>query len=113
LPALQSGSVSVYELLDDGSVTPTELDFSLGDPLGSPFDPNNQLTTCWIDFGADGTTFYVSNAINATISSFSLNDDGTLSLIDITAAEGTSGFENGATTGPEVFGTTDGLSTWM
>ncbi len=109
LPALQSGSVSVYELLGDGSLSATELDFSLGDPLGDPFDPANQLTACWIDFGADGTTFYVSNAINSSISSFSLNDDGSLSLIETIAAQGTSGFENGGTTGPEVFGTTDGF----
>lgn len=108
LPALQAGSVSVYELSVDGSLNATELDFSLGDPLGSPFDPANQLTACWIDFGADGTTFYVSNAINSSISSFNLNDDGTLSLIETIAAQGTSGFENGGTTGPEVFGTTDG-----
>ncbi len=109
LPALQSGSVSVYELLGDGSLNATELDFALGDPLGSPFDPANQLTACWIDFGADGTTFYVSNAINSSISSFSLNDDGSLSLIETIAAQGTSGFENGGTTGPDVFGTTDGF----
>ena len=94
--------------MGDGSLNPTELDFSLGDPLGSPFDSGNQLTACWIDFGADGTTFYVSNAINSTISSFNLNDDGSLSLIETIAAEGTSGFANGGTTGPEVFGTTDG-----
>ena len=109
LPALQAGSVSVYELNGDGSLTATQTDFALGDPLGTPFGDINQLTTCWIDFGADGTTFYVSNAINSTISSFSLQDDGTLELIETVAAQGTSGFANGATTGPEVFGTTDGF----
>ena len=109
LPALQAGSVSVYELNDNGSLTTTTSDFALGDPNGDPLNNVNQLTTCWIDFGPDGTTFYVSNAINATISSFSLNEDGTLTLIETLAAEGTSGFEGGATTGPEVFGTTDGF----
>ena len=109
LPALQSGSVSVYQLNDDGSLTTTTDDFATGDPTASPFADGNQLTACWIDFGADGTTFYVSNAITSSISSFSLLEDGTLELIDVTAAEGVSGFVNGATTGPEVFGTTDGF----
>ena len=109
LPALQSGSVSVYELLSDGSLENTTDDFSLGDPLGSPFDPGNQLTACWIDFGADGTTFYVSNAINASISRLELLGDGTVNLLEQIAASGVSGFANGATTGPEVFGTTDGF----
>ncbi len=109
LPALQAGSVSVYELLGDGSLVNTEDDFALGDPLGSPFDAGNQLTACWIDFGNDGTTFYVSNAINASISRFELQSNGTVSLQEQIAASGVSGFANGGTTGPEVFGTTDGF----
>ena len=109
LPALQSGSVSVYELLGDGSLEVTEADFSLGDPLGSPFDPGNQLTACWIDFGIDGSTFYVANAINASISRLELLEDGSLNLQEQIAASGVSGFANGGTTGPEVFGTTDGF----
>jgi len=109
LPALQAGSVSVYELLPNGSLDPTEVDLAVGDPLGSPFDPSNQLTACWIDFGSDGSTFYVSNAINASISRFELLSDGTVALIEQIAASGVSGFANGATTGPEVFGTTDGF----
>ena len=109
LPALQSGSVSVYQLLPNGSLVSTEIDFALGDPTGSPFDPSNQLTACWIDFGIDGSTFYVSNAINASISRLELLDDGTLNLQEQVAAAGVSGFANGGTTGPEVFGTTDGF----
>ena len=109
LPALQAGSISVYELLGDGSLADIAQDVSLGNPAGSPFDPSNQLTTCWIDFGSDQSTFYVSNAINATISSFSLGDDGMPALLEQVAAAGVSGFANGGTTGPEVFGTTDGF----
>ena len=90
LPALQAGSVSVYELLSDGSLEPTVADFAFGDPLGSPFDPSNQLTACWIDFGSDGTTFYVSNAINASISRAELLGDGTINLIEQIAASGLS-----------------------
>ena len=109
LPALQAGSVSVYELLTDGSLVSTEPDFALGDPLGSPFDPANALTTCWIDFGSDGSTFYVASTINAAIGRLELLSDGTLNLIEQVAASGVSGFANGGTTGPEVFGTTDGF----
>lgn len=109
LPALQAGSISVYELMGDGSLTEIADDVAIGDPAGSPFDPGNQLTSCWIDFGADQRTFYVSNAINATISSFRLNDDGSPILLEQVAASGVSGFANGGMTGPEVFGTTDGF----
>ncbi len=109
LPALQAGSVSVYELNRDGSLTSTVDDFAIGDPTASPFDGASQLTTCWIDFGRDGRTFFVSNAINASISSFRLRGDGTLRLLDEVAAQGVSGFSTGGTTGPEVFGTTDGF----
>lgn len=108
LPALQAGSVSVYELLEDGSLIPMVNDFAVGDPTASPFDEVSQLTSCWIDFGLDGTTFYVSNAINATISSFQLAANGSLTLLEEVAAGGVSGFSTGGTTGPEVFGTTDG-----
>lgn len=115
LPALQAGSVTVYELGADSSLTITEGDFATTN--GDPAAPNafgadgQQLTACWIDFGHDGETFYVSNAINATISSFTLNADGSLTLIDTIAAAGTSGFaeEGVAIDGPTTFGTTDGF----
>ncbi|MEP3481948.1 MAG: hypothetical protein ABJZ55_22085 [Fuerstiella sp.] len=108
LPALQAGSISVYELDRSGSLTSIVQDLALGDPTGSPFDPSNQLTSCWIDFGSDRRTFYVSNAINASISQYELGSDGVPTLIDAVAATGTSGFAEGGTTGPEVFGITDG-----
>ena len=109
LPALQAGSVSVYELLTDGSLVETEADFSIGNPAGSPFDPSNQLTTCWIDFAPDGQTFFASNAINASVSSLFVTENGELNLLEAAAATGVSGFSTGGTTGPEVFGTTDGF----
>lgn len=115
LPALQAGSVTVYQLGADGGLTITESDLATTD--GDPSAPNafgadgQQLTACWIDFGHDGSTFYVSNAINATISSFTLNADGTVDLIDTTAAAGTSGFAEAgvAQDGPTTFGQTDGF----
>ncbi len=114
LPALQAGSVTVYELAADGSLTITESDLATTD--GDPAAPNafgadgQQLTACWIDFHGNGTTFFVSNAINATISSFELNADGTVTVLDTVAAAGVSGFaeEGLAVDGPTTFGTTDG-----
>ncbi len=113
LPALQAGSVTVYELGSDSSLTITEGDLAIGDPTA----PNlfgadgQQLTACWIDFGHDGETFYVSNAINATISSFRLQADGTVEVIDTVAAAGTTPFTNPGEVldGPTTFGNTDGF----
>ena len=115
LPALQAGSVTVYELGADSSLTITEGDFAFTD--GDPAAPNSfgadgqQLTACWIDFGhGEGADiFYVSNAINASISSVRLLDDGTLETIETIAAQGVSGFSQPGQTGPEVFGATDGF----
>ena len=115
LPALQAGSVTVYELGDDSSLTITEGDFAFTD--GNRAAPNafgadgQQLTACWIDFGhgSGSDIFYVSNAINASISSVRLADDGTLEVIETIAAQGVSGFDQPGQTGPEVFGTTDGF----
>ena len=115
LPALQAGSVTVYELGADSSLTITEGDFAFTD--GNPAAPNafgadgQQLTACWIDFGhGDGADiFYVSNAINASISSVRLLDDGSLEIIETIAAQGVSGFSQPGQTGPEVFGATDGF----
>lgn len=112
-PALQSGSVTVYELGRDSSLRLTEDDFSLGDPnTENQFGANGQqLTACWIDFGHDGSTFYVSNAISATISSLRLEDDGSVTVLDTVAAVGTSAFaELGVPIdGPTAFGRTDGF----
>jgi len=109
LPALQAGSVSVYELVQGGALVPMVDDFAVGDPTASPFDQASQLTSCWIDFGLNGTTFYVSNAISATISSFEISPNGTLNLLEEVAAAGVSGFSTNGTTGPVVFGITDGF----
>ena len=115
LPALQAGSVTVYELGADSSLTITESDFAFTD--GDAAAPNDfgtsgqQLTACWIDFGhGDGADiFYVSNAISASISSVRIAGDGTLEIIETIAAQGVSGFDQPGQTGPEVFGETDGF----
>ena len=53
----------------------------------------------------------MSNAINASISSFSLNADGTVETLDTIAAQGTTAFtEEGAEIGgADGFGVTDGF----
>ena len=115
LPALQAGSVTVYELGADSSLTITEGDFAFTDGARAADNDfgtsGQQLTACWIDFGhGDGSDiFYVSNAISASISSVRLADDGSLEVIETIAAQGVSGFSTGATDGPGVFGTTDGF----
>ena len=112
-PALQAGSVSVYELNGDSTLTITTSDLATGDPsVQNGFGADGQqLTACWIDFASDGRTFYVSNAISATISTFRLNGDGTVDTIEVVAAAGTSAFE---TPGEEIdgsygFSRTDGF----
>lgn len=100
-PDLQTGSVSTYELNDDGSLSAIDTDVLAGDSF-----TDGQRTACWIDFSPDGTTFYVSNALDATISSYTLNDDGTLTLIEEVAAAGQGPL---GTTPQEAFASTDGF----
>ncbi|MEM8713027.1 MAG: hypothetical protein AAGG01_18905 [Planctomycetota bacterium] len=101
-PALQTGSVSTWELLPNGSLDPIMLDVLAGTDF---FD--GQRTACWIEFSQDERTFWVSNALEATLSSYSF-DNGVISLIEEVSAEG-----NGAEpTNP--FGTTDGwIDMWI
>ncbi len=98
---LQTGSVSTYELNDDGSLTAIDTDALAGDSF-----TDGQRTTCWIDFSPDGTTFYVSNALDSTISSYTLNDDGTVTLIEEVAVAGSPPL---GTTPQEAFASTDGF----
>ncbi|MDY8137398.1 hypothetical protein [Aquimarina sp. 2201CG5-10] len=67
--------------------------------------------TCWLDFTADGNTFFVSNAIEAGLASYSFNN-GTVTLLDQTAAQGTG--TGGADNGPDAFASTDGwIDMWI
>lgn len=94
---LQTGSVSTWRLESDGNLTPIQLDVLAGTDF---FD--GERTACWIRFSNDNSTFFVSNALDASISSYSF-DMGNIEVIrDIEA----SGF--GAMTG-NPFGTTDGF----
>ena len=104
-PGLQSGSVSVYQVGGDGSLTGSQLDLVAGQ---SATRGEGQLTSCWIVFSPDGEYFYVSNAIDATISSFRFTDgSGNIELIQEVAAVGT-GPGGNITDGAAAFGVTDG-----
>ena len=103
-PALQDGSVSTWQIQGDGSLSPITLDVRSG-------EGNTGRTACWLDFTADGNTFFVSNAIEAGLASYSF-DNGAVSLIDQVAAQGTG--TGGADNGPEAFASTEGwIDMWI
>lgn len=104
-PALQDGSVSTWQIQGDGSLTPINLDVRSG-------TNNTGRTACWLDFSADGNTFFVSNAIEAGLASFSFNN-GVVELLDQTAAQGTGATVN-TTDGASAFATTEGwIDLWI
>ena len=103
-PALQDGSVSTWQIQPDGSLTSISADIASG-------ENNTGRTACWLDFTADGNTFFVSNAIEAGLASYSFND-GVVSLINQTAAQGQG--TGGADNGPDAFGVTEGwIDMWI
>jgi len=104
-PALQTGSISTWELGRFGDLTPIALDVMTGD---SQFD--GERTACWIEFSHDESNFWVSNALEATISSFSF-DDGNIELVSQVEAQG-----NGPTSSvpAEAFSETEGwIDLWI
>jgi len=103
-PALQDGSVSTWQIQGDGSLAAISLDVRSG-------EGNTGRTACWLDFTADGKTFFVSNAIEAGLASYSFNN-GVVKLLDQTAALGTG--TGGADNGPDAFASTDGwIDMWI
>ena len=103
-PALQDGSVSTWQIQADGTLTPISLDIRSG-------EGNTGRTACWLDFTADGSTFFVSNAIEAGLASYSFNN-GIVALIDQTAALGNG--TGGADNGPDAFANTEGwIDMWI
>ena len=93
---LQTGSVSTWLLATDGELIPIQLDVLAGDDF---FD--GQRTACWIEFSVDRSYFWVSNALDASLSAYSF-DAGQISLLDEAAAVGTPAAD------VDPFGTTDG-----
>ena len=103
-PALQDGSVSTWQIQADGSLTAIDLDVASG-------TNNTGRTACWLDF-SDENTFFVSNAIEAGLASYSF-DNGNIELLNQVAAQGTGA--TGNTTDPgAAFGTTEGwIDLWI
>jgi len=89
-PALQSGSVSSWEVNEFGKLIPITLDVISG---SDPF--NGERTVCWIQFSDDGEEFWTTNPVDSSISTFSFEtnpDDGivgSIELINATEAQGT------------------------
>ncbi len=79
---LQTGSVSTWRLDDDGSLIPIALDVLTG-----PSSTEGGRTACWIEFSDNKKSFWVANALDATISSFAF-DRGQVELIEEVAAAG-------------------------
>ena len=102
-PALQDGSVSTWQIVN-GEFVAIDLDVASG-------ENNTGRTACWLDF-SDDNTFFVSNAIEAGLASYSFNN-GDIELLDQVAAQGTGA--TGNTTDPgAAFGTTEGwIDMWI
>ena len=104
-PALQNGSVSTFVLGTDGQLTPLELDIEAVDGGSDGSFTDGDRTACWIAFSEDQDYFWVSNAIDASLSSFGFGDDGSVELIEGVAAVGTPATSAAPA---EAFGQTDG-----
>ena len=104
-PGLQDGSVSTWRINADGSLDPIDLDIASG-------VNNTGRTACWLDFNEDESLFFVSNAIEAGLASYSF-DNGNIALIDQVAAQGVGA--TGNTTDPgAAFSTTEGwIDMWI
>ncbi|MEL6274137.1 MAG: beta-propeller fold lactonase family protein, partial [Bacteroidota bacterium] len=104
-PALQDGSVSTWQITPGGGLSPINLDVASG-------VNNTGRTACWLDFNADESVFFVSNAIEAGLAAYSFNN-GRIELLDQVAAQGTGA--TGNTTDPQAaFSTTEGwIDMWI
>ncbi|WP_394750519.1 lactonase family protein [Spongiimicrobium salis] len=103
-PGLQDGSVSTWQIQADGGLRRISMDVRSG-------ENNTGRTACWLDFTLDGNTFFVSNAIEAGLASYSFNN-GVVTLIDQAAAQGVG--TGGADNGPEAFANTEGwIDLWI
>ena len=82
-PALQTGSVSTWEIVRGRSLEPVQLDVI----------PDNrsitdgERTACWLAFSDDQEYFWVSNALDASLSTYSF-DAGEIAVSEEIAAQG-------------------------
>ena len=94
--ALQTGSVSTWKLEKHGQLTPINLDVMTG---SGQFD--GERTACWIEFSQDRNSFWVSNALESTLSTFSFAE-GEIELVSRVEVAGVPPSDT------DPFGTTDG-----
>jgi 6-phosphogluconolactonase (cycloisomerase 2 family) len=73
-----AGSVSVYDVADDGSLTAID---------GSPF-ADHQTAPCWVAISPDGSVLFAVNTASGSISSYTVDADGTLGLVGSTTLAG-------------------------
>ena len=79
--AVQTGSVSTWELAPDGSFIARSSDFLLGPSVTSgPLQPG------FLAYSPVYSTFWVATSAGATISGFGLNDDGTIARGEMLAS---------------------------
>ena len=77
-PQLQTGSVSVWQLMAGGTLNPIQLD------VAASSEADNQRTACWIAVSPDSEYFWVSNALDASISAFGFTGTpGNVELLDL------------------------------
>lgn len=101
-PALQTGSVSSFALDASGQLSAAQLDLLAGQTATV-----GQRTACWIVMSPDGEFFWVSNAVDASISSYRFTDaSGNIELVEVLAATGTQPTSPDPAT---AFSTTDGF----
>lgn len=87
LRQFQTGSVSTFELNRFGVLRPISLDIPTSSQITTG-PTNTSTSSCWISFDNDGKSFWVVSASSSIISSFRLNDDGSVEEIDSRAATG-------------------------
>ena len=80
LAQFQVGSLSTWRLEGDGSLTPVSQDVRSGPELTSPNVTDAPTSSCWITNSPDGSVLWVANASGGSITTFALNEDGTLDL---------------------------------
>ena len=73
-----AGSVSVYDVGSDGTLTPI---------TDSPF-ADNQTAPCWVAISPDGNALFAVNTGTGSVSSYTVASDGTLGLVGSTALGG-------------------------
>ena len=73
-----AGSVSVYDVADDGTLTAIS---------GSPF-ADNQTAPCWVAISPDGSALFAVNTASGSISRYTVSANGTLGLVGSTPLGG-------------------------